>query len=97
MTTSQIKSIVAGAAAALATLEARMDLLTAILPPKYAGWLRTSVIVGGVLVMLFNQSISRSHLSLPVAEAEALVGVVGHPAGPLAKRALTRIREVTKK
>jgi hypothetical protein len=72
MTKSQLKSIVAGAATALATLDARMDLLTAILPPKYAGWLRTTVIVGGVIVMIFNQSLHPGHKSLPVAEVAEL-------------------------
>lgn len=72
MTSSQIKSIVAGVAAALATLDARMDLLTTVLPPKYAGWLRTAVIVGSALVMLFNQSLSKSHISVPVAKARRL-------------------------
>jgi hypothetical protein len=72
MTKSQLKSAVAGVATALATLDARMDLLTAVLPPKYAGWLRTLVIVGGVAVMLFNQSLSQNHISVPVEKAEAL-------------------------
>lgn len=72
MTTSQLKAIGGAAAAALATLDARMDLLTAVLPPKYAGWLRTAVIVAGVLVVLFNQSVNTNHVSIPVEEAKAL-------------------------
>lgn len=91
MTNSQLKSIIAGAAAALATLEARLDLLTALLPPKYAGWLRTIVIVGGVLVVMFNQSLSTAHLSLPRAEAEALAGHAS--SDPLARKAAQRIKK----
>jgi hypothetical protein len=72
MTKSQVKALVAGATAALATLDARMDLLTAVLPPKYAGWLRTAVIVAGVLIVMFNQSLSTAHVSVPVEEAKAL-------------------------
>lgn len=96
MTNSQLKSVVAGAAAALTTLEARLDLLTAILPPKYAGWLRTGVIVAGVVVLLFNQSLSTAHLSMPRAEAEALAGDVTPTSDPLARKAARRIRKEVK-
>lgn len=72
MTNSQLKAIVGGVAAALGTLDAQTDVLAAVLPPKYAGWLRTVVIVGGVVVMLFNQSLSGAHVSIPVEEAKAL-------------------------
>lgn len=72
MTKSQLKSIVGGAAAALGTLDAQMHVLAAVLPPKWAGWLRAVVIIGGVIVMLFNQSLSTAHVSLPVEEAKEL-------------------------
>jgi hypothetical protein len=72
LTKSQITSVLAGSAAALATLEARLDLLTALLPPKWAGWLRTGVIVAGVVITLFSQSLNMNHTSIPVEKARAL-------------------------
>jgi TRAP-type C4-dicarboxylate transport system permease small subunit len=97
MNKSQFKALVGGLAAALATLDARMDVLTMLLPPKYAGWLRTIIIVGGVILVLFNQSLSTEHTSLPVAEANALAsGVTVKTDNPLASKALSRLREQTK-
>ena len=71
MTHSQLKAIAGGLAAALATLDARMDVLAMVLPPRWAGWLRTAVIIGGVVLVLFNQSLSTAHVSIPVEEAKA--------------------------
>lgn len=71
MTNSQIKAIVAAIVAALAVLDGKMELLTAVLPQKYAEWLRVAVAVGGVLVVLFNQSASPNHVSIPVETAKA--------------------------
>lgn len=72
MTKSQFKALAGSLAAALAALDGKMDVLTLLLPSKYAEWLRVGVIVGGVAVALFNQSAHPGHVSVPVEEAKAL-------------------------
>lgn len=71
MTSSQIKSIVATLAALLALLDAKADLLDALMPPKYAGWLRMGVIAGGLIVAAFNQSLNTNFASVPSEKAQA--------------------------
>jgi hypothetical protein len=72
MNKSQLKSLGGALATALGVLDAHMDVLTAVLPPKYAGWLRAGVIFVGVVLMLFNQSWHPSHTSIPIEKAQAL-------------------------
>lgn len=72
MTKSQIKAVVATIAAALAALDGKMDVLTLLLPPKYAEWLRLIIIIGGLIVAVFNQSASRAHVSVPVETAKSV-------------------------
>jgi TRAP-type C4-dicarboxylate transport system permease small subunit len=67
MTKSQIVSAAATAAVIVNELAAKIDLLSDLLPPKYAHWLRTLITVAGILLAAFSQSLNKSHIS---AEAE---------------------------
>jgi hypothetical protein len=66
MTKSQIVAAIAGAAVVVNELASKLDLLTAILPAKYAGWLRVAVTVAGVVLVAFSQSLNMNHISVPV-------------------------------
>ncbi|HEX7313282.1 MAG TPA: hypothetical protein VF297_05150 [Pyrinomonadaceae bacterium] len=76
MTNSQLKSLIATTAGILATIEAKAQVLSAVLPQSVSRWIPVVVIVGGFVVAAFNQSLSTAHVSVPVEEAKAL-GLVG--------------------
>lgn len=102
MTSSQITSAIATLLVFLAGLDTKVDLLAALLPQRYADILRAVVIVAGVLVTAFSQSLNTNHGSLPVTEAAALANAlparrdfVGDDA--LAQKALARIKEMAAK
>jgi Flp pilus assembly protein protease CpaA len=72
MTTSQITTAIATAATVIASIAAKLVPLSDVLPPTIAKWLPVVVVVAGVIVSAFSQSLNPNHVSIPVEEAKAL-------------------------
>lgn len=74
MTKSQMWAAVGGAAVVVGAIGEKLIPFAKLFPPKLAEWLPVVVIVAGAVTTLYNQSLSRAHVSIPVETAKA-VGV----------------------
>jgi hypothetical protein len=81
MNKSQFKATAGAVVVGASLICEKLGAFTSILPPTIAKWLPVVSAVSGALVILYNQSLSSDHVSVPVEKVAQLTPAVQEKLG----------------